>query len=179
MSDQRQSVISLIQGEYRVSSRPDAVITTILGSCVAACLFDPHHGIGGMNHFLLPGADPRDRQNIKYGAYAMEQLINALLRKGAQRASLMAKVFGGAAVVRSLSDIGRNNADFALAFLKEEGIAVSAQCLGGTQGRRVRFWPHDGRAQVMLMQASDVDPALPREVPTRPVAPMAGEVDLF
>ena len=79
-------------------------LTTILGSCVAACIYDPARGVGGLNHFLLPGADPRDRQNIKYGAYAMEQLINAVVRRGAQRGGLQAKLFGGASVVRSLSE---------------------------------------------------------------------------
>ena len=82
MAEQGQNIINVIQGEFRVSKRPEDVITTILGSCVSACIYDPVRRIGGMNHFLLPGTDPRERQNIKYGAYAMEQLINALLRGG-------------------------------------------------------------------------------------------------
>lgn len=182
MNERGQNVINVIQGQYLVSNRPDDVITTILGSCVAACIFDPLRGVGGMNHFLLPGTDPRDRQNIKYGAYAMEQLINALLRRGAQRDRLEAKLFGGASVVPALSDIGRNNADFARAFLGDEGIPLSSQCLGGTQGRRVRFWPHGGRAQVLKLQSTQGEPALPPEIFARkpvPIAPTAGEVDLF
>lgn len=177
-----QNNINVIQGEFHVSNRPDDVITTILGSCVAACVFDPVRGVGGMNHFLLPGTDPRDRQNIKYGAYAMEKLINALLRKGAQRGALEAKLFGGASVVRSLSDIGKNNGEFAKSFLQDEGIRLLGGCLGGTQGRRIRFWPHTGRAQVMMMQATHEEPTLPPEIfKTRsaPIAPTAGEVDLF
>lgn len=182
MVDRGQNVINVIQGEFRLSNRPEDVITTILGSCVAACIFDPVRQIGGMNHFLLPGTDPRDRQNIKYGAYAMEKLINGLLRKGAQRGSLEAKLFGGASVVRSLSDIGKNNGEFARGFLMDEGIRLVGGCLGGTQGRRIRFWPHTGRAQVMMMQSTHDDPSLPAEIfkarPV-PVAPSAGEVDLF
>lgn len=182
MVERNQNLINVIQGEFHVSNRPDDVITTILGSCVAACIFDPVRKVGGMNHFLLPGTDPRDRQNIKYGAYAMEKLINALLRKGAQRASLEAKLFGGASVVRSLSDIGKNNGEFAKVFLKDEGIKLAGGCLGGTQGRRIRFWPHTGRAQVMMMQATHDDPVLPTEIfKAKPalIAPTAGEVDLF
>ncbi|MCC5969478.1 MAG: chemotaxis protein CheD [Pararhodobacter sp.] len=176
-----QNVINVIQGEFRIASHPDDLITTILGSCVAACIFDPSRGIGGMNHFLLPGADPRDRQNIKYGAYAMEQLINALLRKGAQRSGLEAKLFGGASVVRTLSDIGQNNAAFARSFLEDEGIPLVSECLGGTQGRRVRFWPQSGRAQVLKMQATREEPMIAPHVPRKPpsLASDAGDVDLF
>lgn len=182
MLEHRHNVINIIQGEFHVSNRPDDVITTILGSCVAACIFDPVRKVGGLNHFLLPGTDPRDRQNIKYGAYAMEKLINALLRKGAQRDSLEAKLFGGASVVRSLSDIGKNNGEFAKAFLKDEGIQLVGGSLGGTQGRRIRFSPHTGRAQVMMMQATHDEPSVPGEIfraKPVPVAPTAGEVDLF
>lgn len=182
MVDRGQNVINVIQGEFHVSGRPDDVITTILGSCVSACIYDPVRQIGGLNHFLLPGTDPRERQNIKYGAYAMEKLINALLRKGAQRGNLEAKLFGGASVVRSLSDIGKNNGEFAKEFLKDEGIRLVGGSLGGTQGRRIRFWPHTGRAQSMMMQATHDEPSFPAEIfRTKPVpiAPTAGEVDLF
>ena len=175
-------IINVVQGEFHVSGRPDDVITTILGSCVAACVFDPLHKIGGLNHFLLPGADPRDRQNIKYGAYAMEKLINALLRKGAQREQLEAKLFGGASVVRSLSDIGQSNGEFAKAFLRDEGIRLVAENLGGTQGRRVRFVPSSGRAQVMLMRAMQDEPTAPAlmfRARSAAPAPAAGDVDLF
>lgn len=175
-------IINVVQGEFHVSGRPDDVITTILGSCVAACVFDPVRKVGGLNHFLLPGTDPRDRQNIKYGAYAMEKLINALLRRGAQRAQLEAKLFGGASVVRALSDIGHSNAEFARAFLRDEGIRLVAENLGGTQGRRVRFVPSSGRAQVMLMQATHDEPISPAtqfRARSAAPAPAAGDVDLF
>lgn len=176
-----QNVINVIQGEFHVSNRAGDVLTTILGSCVAACVYDRARGLGGMNHFLLPGADPRDRQNIKYGAYAMEQLINAVLRKGAQRGDLEAKLFGGASVVRSLSDIGKSNADFARAFLLDEGIRLISHCLGGTQGRRIRFWPGTGRVQVLKMSVSVAEPAV-RESAAPPhlgAGKPSGEVDLF
>jgi len=182
MLERHQNVINVIQGEFRVSNRPEDVLTTILGSCVAACIYDTARGIGGMNHFLLPGADPRDRQNIKYGAYAMERLINAVLRNGAQRDRLEAKLFGGASVVRSLSDIGKSNAEFARAFLTDEGIRLSNHCLGGTQGRRVRFWPGTGRAQVLKMSAARDEPPVPVVAPGRNApspGASSGDVDLF
>lgn len=182
MLEQNRNIFNVIQGEFHVSGGPDDVITTILGSCVAACIFDPVCRVGGLNHFLLPGADPWDRQNIKYGAYAMEQLINALLRRGAQRDRLEAKLFGGASVVRLLSDIGQSNGEFAKAFLRDEGIKLVGACLGGRQGRRIRFSPYTGRAQVMLLQATHNDSSLPLEVfgaSPAPPASISGDVDLF
>lgn len=173
--------IPVIQGEFQISSDPNDVLTTILGSCVAACLFDPVAGVGGMNHFLLPGSDPRASNNVKYGAHSMEQLINGLLRRGAQRNRITAKLFGGASVVEGLSDIGRNNAEFARDFVREEGFQLAAEDLRGKQGRRVRFWPATGRAQIMLL-APDRAAASVRSVLTTPpkVPPtQAGEVDLF
>lgn len=181
MIKKEQNVINVIQGEFHVSNRADDVLTTILGSCVAACVYDRARGLGGMNHFLLPGADPRHSQNIKYGAYAMEQLINAVLRKGAQRGDLEAKLFGGASVVRSLSDIGKSNAEFARSFLLDEGIRLISHCLGGTQGRRIRFWPGTGRVQVLKMGVSVTEPAAraPAVLTHVVSGPSSGEVDLF
>lgn len=170
-------VVTVILGEHRISDDPDTVLTTILGSCVAACIFARGRGIGGMNHFLLPGADPRDSHNVKYGAHAMEQLINALLRAGARRDELQAKLFGGANVVRALSNIGQANAEFARRFLADEGIALVSHCLGGARGRRVRFWPVSGRAQVMTMGASFAEARLPAA--PAPAGIAAGEVELF
>jgi len=94
--------VRVIQGEYRVSDDPDVVLTTILGSCVAACLRDPHARVGGMNHFLLPGrADcPSAQEAERYGVHLMELLVNGLLQRGAKRQRLEAKLFGGARIVK-------------------------------------------------------------------------------
>ena len=140
--------IHVVQGEHHVSSDPHVVLTTILGSCVAVCLRDKVSGIGGMNHFLLPeGRSDGLDQGRRYGAYAMELLINDLLRNGARRERLEAKLFGGARMFGGLSDIGVSNIAFAQKFLRDEGIPVMGSSLGGTEARRVQYWPSTGRAQ--------------------------------
>jgi chemotaxis protein CheD len=164
--------IHVIQGEHHVSDDPDVILTTVLGSCVAACLFDPVRRIGGMNHFLLPdGNGPRD---IRYASAAMEQLVNSLLKRGARRDRLEAKLFGGASVVKGLPDIGRRNGEAARAFLRAEGIVLRSESIGGTLARRVRFSPATGRAQQLLITDTTVPP--PSQTPT---APAAGSIELF
>ncbi|MFN5615382.1 MAG: chemotaxis protein CheD [Brevundimonas sp.] len=137
------------QGEHIVSTDPNVVLSTILGSCVAACLRDPGEGVGGMNHFLLPeGNGAEGAAGRRYGAYAMEVLINDLLKHGARRDRLEAKLFGGGRMFDSMNDVGRANADFAERFLRDEGIALVGGSLRGLGGRRVQFWPVSGRALV-------------------------------
>ncbi|MCR9124913.1 MAG: chemotaxis protein CheD [Rhodobacteraceae bacterium] len=153
--------VLVVQGEYHISDRPEDMLTTLLGSCVAACLYDSEAGVGGMNHFLLPGEAGEKNRGLRYGAYAMELLINSLLKRGADRRQLQAKLFGGAKMNATSGRIGSNNADFALWFLRNEGIPVTGQNVGGTRGRKVRFWPHSGRAQQMFM--SDTAPLLAQE----------------
>ena len=137
--------LHVVQGEHRVSSDPDVSLLTILGSCVAACLYDPLRGVGGMNHFLL--ADGDGEEAMRYGAYAMEVLINDLLKLGASRERLQAKLFGGAKIMERLNDIGAENVLFARRFLATEGIPVVGESLGGRRARRVEFWPVGGRAR--------------------------------
>ncbi len=174
----RDRVIHVIQGEYAVIDAPDAVLTTLLGSCVSACIRDPLAGIGGMNHFLLPGDAANTSTSVKYGVNAMELLINGLLQRGAIRHRLEAKVFGGAHVIANLSDVGRSNAAFALDFLKAESIRCVGQSLGGNQARRIRFWPASGRVSQLLLEASHTD--VFRAEAVKPVpAPPSDDVELF
>ncbi|GAB0116636.1 chemotaxis protein CheD [Acidisoma sp. 7E03] len=153
--------IHVVQGEQHVDNNPNAVLTTILGSCIAACIWDPVTGYGGMNHFLLPGEEgqtlePRaSSPSARYGVYAMELLVNALLRRGVRRDSLQAKLFGGARMIRGLTDVGNLNATFAEKFLQAEGIPVVGGSLRGNQGRRVQFWPTSGRARQVLLKGED------------------------
>lgn len=180
-SPQRERLAHVVQGQFQISDDPNVVLTTILGSCVAACVRDPLLGLGGMNHFLLPGGVEDGRnENLKYGVYSMELLINGLLQRGASRARLEAKLFGGARVVQGLSDIGRQNSAFAERFLQEEGIRCTGQSLGGDQPRRVRFWPTTGRVSQLLLDASrsDVFSNERSRAATTP-APAAGSVELF
>ena len=151
--------INIVQGEQHVDADPRVVLTTILGSCIAACLWDPVAQVGGMNHFLLPGNQSdveqaeRGGDAMRYGVYAMELLVNGLLRHGAQRKWLQAKLFGGACMMKGLTDVGYLNAAFAERFLKTEGIVVVGGSLRGDRGRRIQFWPATGRARQTLLGA--------------------------
>jgi len=172
--------VHVVQGEHFVSGDPDTVMTTILGSCVAVCMTDPVRGVGGMNHFLLPegrgGVADEDR---RYGVNLMELLINDLLRLGARRERLQAKLFGGARMFDGLSDVGAGNAAFAEKFLRDEGIPIVGQSLGGTEARRVQYWPTTGRAQQKTV-TDNADLATLRVKPPKVEAPVAdGAVELF
>lgn len=180
--------IHVVQGEQHVDNNPDAVLTTILGSCIAACLWDPVSGYGGMNHFLLPGDESQvvDARNpgpsARYGVHAMELLVNALLRRGARRESLRAKLFGGARMIRGLTDVGNLNAGFAEKFLQAEGIPIEGGSLRGDYGRRIQFWPVSGRArQVFLQGESQAKSLFQDEYKTSvtKTAGQTGDIELF
>jgi chemotaxis protein CheD len=166
MSSQAEKSINIIQGDHAVSGEDGVVITTILGSCVATCLYDPVRRIGGANHFLLsdPGSGPTD---IRYAAAAIEVLINALLRAGAQKSRLEAKLVGGARMMPNLPDIGGGNALAATRFLSTEGIPIINSDLGGTQARKLRFLPTTGRVQVHRL-AHDINAQLEAPRLTKP-----------
>jgi len=142
--------IHIAQGEFFVGAE-ERPISTILGSCVATCLFDEDARIGGMNHFLLPEGHANAIQAASFGVNAMELLINALIKRGARRSNLRAKVFGGARMIAGLSDIGQKNVEFVLNFLDRERIDCVSQSLGGTQARRIEFWPTTGRVRQRLL----------------------------
>ncbi len=170
--------IHVIQGEHYVTDDPEVMLTTILGSCVAACMRDPEAGIGGMNHFLLPDTNDRAGTAMRFGAHAMELLINDILRRGGKRHRLEAKLFGGGRMFDGLTDVGEANASFAERFLKDENVPVLGGSLRGGQARRVQFWPVSGRA----MQRFVDDPSQIRnlrEVPVRRPPVDEGAVELF
>jgi len=151
--------VQITQGESHVTDNPKEVLTTILGSCIAACVRDPVAGVGGMNHFLLPESDSGDSTDLRYGVNAMEILINGLLKLGADRRRLEAKLFGGANVLSGLSDVGHRNAAFAEQFLKDEGIRYVGGDIRGDHPRRIQFWPVTGRARQLAMPTTQ-DPAM-------------------
>ena len=177
----RERLVHVVQGEYSVVIDPGIVLTTILGSCVATCLWDADARVGGMNHFLLPGDLETSGDSMKYGVNAMELLVNGLLQRGAMRSNLQAKLFGGGHVIKNFSDIGAKNAEFALKFLKLEGITCAGQSMGGPQARRIRFWPLTGRAGQILLDSSHADAVKAERFKPTPVAPAAaaGSIELF
>jgi len=174
-------VIKLLPADYHVTGEPLALVT-LLGSCVAACLFDPLVGVGGMNHFMLPDGRAGD-VSARYGANAMELLINELLKQGARRSRLQAKVFGGGNVLRGFADpIGTRNANFVLEYLAAEAIPVAAQDLGDIHPRKVCFFVQTGRTLVRRLPATrerevaDVERAYRSRLTS---APTSGGVELF
>lgn len=172
-----ERLIHVVQGECRVSADPGVVLTTTLGSCVAACIRDPVARVGGMNHFLLPeGPDGEGLLSLRYGAFSMELLINGLLAKGARRERLEAKLFGGSRLSEALSDVGGRNAAFARDFLHREGIPVRAESLGGPRARKVQYWPVSGRARQLLLARAETM-TLQLAPPRRPTG--GGDVELF
>lgn len=168
--------INIVQGEYHVSGENNLAITTLLGSCVAACINDPIARVGGMNHFLLPGEDTSSPMVERHGVHLMELLINGLLKLGAARGRLEAKLFGGARTMSAvLGDYGAANAKFAQEFLRREGIAVTGGSLGGETGRRIQFWPTTGRVRQKLVVAAEEPQRLaPISMPSS-----SGELELF
>jgi chemotaxis protein CheD len=164
----------IARGAYAVGGAGEGPISTILGSCVACCLFDPERRLGGINHFLLPDPTGSSLAPASFGTHAMELLINALLSRGAERARLRAKAFGGARVVDGLSDIGARNSVFVLEFLARERIPCLGESLGGTEARRIEFWPAEGRVRQRFL--GDVRRA---EIPVAPPSAPAGDIDLF
>lgn len=152
----QMEAVKILPGEYFVTPR-DMLIVTVLGSCVSVCLRDRVSGIGGMNHFMLPGdssASDIVSGSARYGTYAMEVLINHLLKLGALRKRLEAKVFGGGAVLAQLShsNVGERNAAFVLECLDREGIPIAAQDLLDVWPRKVYFFPREGRVLVRKLK---------------------------
>lgn len=178
----RATKVHVTQGESHVSTDPNVVMTTVLGSCIAACIRDPQAGVGGMNHFLLPDAgDNRGAGGdaVRYGAYAMELLINGLLKQGARRERLEAKIFGGGKLFDSLSDVGASNSAFAERFLRDEGIPIVSSSVGGVSARRVEFWPVTGRVRQRLVAVDNAPQEVRRPAPMPEPASSFGDLELF
>lgn len=175
----------ILPGEYYYTTR-DMLIVTVLGSCVSACIRDRTTGLGGMNHFMLPdGGDGGPvSASMRYGTYAMEVLINDLLKAGARRDCLEAKVFGGGAVLRGFSamNVGERNAAFVTQFLKTERIPILAEDLNDIHPRKVYFFPRTGKVLVKKLMQTHNDTLAKRELDYASrlkVAPVGGDIDLF
>jgi len=169
--------ITVLQGTSHVTRDVDVVLTTVLGSCVACCLYDARARVGGMNHFLLaePGEGARfdKREAERFGLYAMELLINEMLKAGGSRNNLRAHLYGGANLHPGMQAIGTANAVFAKGFLERDGIPLIHEDLGGVQARRVDFKAASGQARSRCVDAEPV------EVRKPPLLAVAGEVELF
>ena len=160
--------LRVVAGDYRVSDDPSVVLTTILGSCVAACVRDPVAGVGGMNHFMLPTSDDGywggSPASLRFGNFAMERLISDILARGGRRARLEIKLFGGANVLRNGSQVGWKNAAYVESFVAAEGLMVEVRHLYGELPRSLRYQPITGRAAMLELR----DPSTLTELETEP-----------
>jgi chemotaxis protein CheD len=186
---QQAMVAKILPGEYYVTTH-DEMIFTVLGSCVSACIRDAVFGIGGMNHFMLPvgsndAIDTWTHGNVSaaasYGNYAMEQLINTILKYGGSRKHLEVKVFGGGHITPWMTDIGQRNIAFVYEYIHTEGLHLVAEDVGDCYPRKILYSPLSGRARLKKLRALRDDTVLQRE--TRYLGqlgkPVADDVELF
>jgi chemotaxis protein CheD len=174
--------INVIQGDFYVSDDRGLVLSTVLGSCIAICLYDPAIEAGGMNHFLL--AEPGSNSEIDplkqrlYGAFAMEQLINEMIKRGASRSTMKAHIYGGSNINRAMAHIGSSNASFARDFLRQDGIPISLEDTGGSSARRLDLKPATGQIRCKHIPTEDVpSSAIPIMRPAERTR--VGDVELF
>jgi len=180
----------ILPGEYYVTTQ-DEMVTTVLGSCVSACIRDRVFGVGGMNHFMLPldttgegwsGSSDLLSSATRYGNFAMEHMINDILKNGGRRKNLEAKVFGGGQIIATMTDVGRKNIDFVLSYLEQEGLAIASQDLGDIYPRKVNYYPASGRVRVKRLRHLHNDTIVRREQSYRhelEEQPVEGGIELF
>ncbi len=189
-SAQNLCASKILPGEYYVTCR-DEIITTVLGSCVSACIRDPLSGVGGMNHFMLPGNTSKkldqwggnDCLETRYGIAAMETLINDILKQGARKDRLELKLFGGGKVLAmDVNNVGDRNVQFVRQFVKTEGLATVAEDLGDVYPRKVNYFPKTGKVMVRRLRAIQNQAIAMQEkkyVTTLGKKEVPGEIDLF
>lgn len=179
----------LLPGEYYVTACDEAVYTT-LGSCISACIRDCVTGVGGMNHFMLPaGAAGKESWKAsgvsdatRYGNYAMEHLINEILKNGGKRQNLEVKLFGGGRIMANMTDVGMRNIEFAHDYLETEGLRVISEDVGEIFPRMVVYFPASGKAQVKRLRSLHTNTIADQEVKylqTIGAKPVGGDVELF
>jgi len=190
--DRRQGVAAakILPGQFYVSTQGE-MISTVLGSCISACIRDKRLGIGGMNHFMLPeSADGKGSwetgavtgASSRYGNWAMEFLINAILKQGGHKTNMEVKLFGGGAVLANMTNIGQRNIDFARSYLEQEGLEVVAQDVGGSYPRKVLYFPDTGSVKMRKLKTQRNDTVERREkayIQSISEKPAAGDVELF
>lgn len=183
----RGIVTTVHQGDCLVSSERDITFSTVLGSCVSACVRDRTCHIGGMNHFLLASQSGSSRdtfgESARYGAFAMEQLINMVLSRGSgKKANLDFKIFGGGNIHAGMHDVGLKNIEFVRQFLFDEGYDIASEDMGGNFARRVMFQPESGRAFVKRLDSSDSARLVREEIAIasrQKIKPVEDDIELF
>jgi chemotaxis protein CheD len=180
----------LLPGEYYVTDAKEMIVT-VLGSCVSACIRDPLRGIGGMNHFMLPASQQQENDGwrigavstaARYGNYAMELLINTLLKHGGNRTQLEVKIVGGGKILAHMTDIGQRNIAFVRTYLRTEGLRLVAEDVGDVYPRKVYYYPGSGKVRMQKLRSLHNDTILHRErdyMQSLSRQPVQGEVELF
>ncbi len=180
----------ILPGEFYVTTQHE-LVTTVLGSCVSACVRDRVLGIGGMNHFMLPSdasgsgtwtADGLPNEATRYGSYAMEQLINEILKAGGLRHHLEVKIFGGGKILRNVTDIGQQNIRFVRTYLRLESLTLASEDVGDLFPRKVNYYPKTGRALVKKLRKLNNDTIFSRErnySASIRESSVSGEIELF
>lgn len=190
---QRNMVVAkILPGEFYMTSEKMAIATT-LGSCVSACIWDSCRGIGGMNHFMLPLTEKEAHEvdwgqrglasdATRYGNFAMEHLINLIIRCGGNKRNLKCKIFGGGKVLRKMSNVGEKNIAFVKSYLATEGMTIESEDVGSIYPRKILFEPFSGRAFVKRLDNLHNDTIVRRETDYRSQIdqkPQEGDVELF
>lgn len=187
--DKREACViaTILPGEL-YATKEDELVSTVLGSCVAACIRDKVSGIGGMNHFMLPETDSElEQRDItseanRYGNYAMEHLINTILSNGGRRENLEVKLFGGGKMISLSSDIGGRNIEFVRNYIQLEGLKLVSEDLGDVYPRKVLFNPFTGRARVKKLRNMHKEDIVKDEISYRDqikVEPVESDIELF
>lgn len=177
----------ILPGEYYVTTQAGEAVATTLGSCVSACIRDKVFGIGGMNHFMLPAKSKHASDDwlgsaTRYGSYAMEHLINDILKNGGNRNNLEVKLTGGGRILANMSDVGARNIEFVLDYLRTESIHIIAEDLGDIYPRKVLYYPETGRMRVKKLESMHNDTLIKREEAYQhelEVQPDSGGIELF
>ncbi|MFK5986646.1 MAG: chemoreceptor glutamine deamidase CheD [Pseudomonadota bacterium] len=181
----------ILPGEYFVTAE-DEIIVTVLGSCISACVRDKIFGIGGMNHFMLPASSSDMSHHLevggdsteatRYGGYAMEMLINDILKHGGRRENLEIKIFGGGKIIRNMSDVGLRNIEFIESYIKNENLILISEDTGDIYPRKVVFHPNSGKVKMKRLQSLHNETLIQREEEYQHQIedkPTTGEVELF
>jgi len=182
---ENQNVVKIFSGDWYVSLGENEMISTILGSCVSACIRDPIVGVGGMNHFLLPGdglVENGASDSARYGVFAMESLINGILKAGGHKERFEIKVFGGGNVINNSARIGSKNATFIRHFLRREGYRIASEDLEGDHPRSLRYYPATGKVMIRLLQRKEDQVVIEEEARYRKqiaAKPVEGDIELF
>lgn len=185
-ADGAERIVRVLPGDFHVTDDPATTIVTVLGSCVAACIRNPFTGFGGLNHFMLPESESDEWNGVsaanRYGNFAMEALINAVLKSGCTRQDLEVKLFGGASMHNPVSNVGGKNAAFARHYLDVERIPLISADLGGDYGRRIHYSPATGKVQRLLLKDKEDRQVITEEArygSSLRKVPFDGDIDLF